>query len=155
MYGGEKMKRDKNIEHIPNKASGREDFRVPEGYFEQLPGRVMEEIRSGEKDRVTESKPALLRINPVFAMAAAVIAFAVIGYFFVQYLHTSDTPAVMSDHIVSYSSLPDDINEDVLYEYIEKENISAGFSVIDEDSGTIIDYLMDEGVDESLLAQQL
>ncbi len=147
------MRKNNNIEKLMREAGERKHFSVPEGYFGQLPGRVLRRARQTEPERM--KKPVVVSLSKVMAVAAAVV-FAVFGYFYVHSLRSAENPSAGSTDRVMSEVLPADISENVLYNFIEEEGISAEISLTnDENSEAIIDYLVGEGVDESLLAQQL
>ena len=150
------MKKDKQIKQILNEAGDRKNFRVPEGYFDSLPDRIKESVREAEATRAHAGHRFTIPIHTLIATAAAVIAFAMIGYFYIQSLRSAGHfPADTSAGVV-LDIMPGDISEEVLYDFIKEEGISTGLSRTEgKNAEAIINYLVDEGVDETLLAQQL
>ena len=151
------MEKNKNIEQILKEGSKQNDFSVPEGYFEQLPGQIIEKINVHQEQKGgAPERSVFFRINPVVTMAAAVVAFAVIGYFYIHSLHSSEKSVITTNAELISDILPEDVSEEALFEFVEKEQIFPLLTQTDDaDTETIIDYLVDEGVDETLLAQQL
>ncbi len=147
------MKKHKDIEALLPGDGKQNNFRVPENYFEQLPGKMREKIRMPEEEIKTIKMPVPHRMMTVAGVAAAVVAFVFIGYFFVHYLNTTHSP--VPEGSVSYI-FSTDIDDQTLYEFIQQEDISTEFSKMNTTNvGSIIDYLADKGVDDYLLAQQL
>lgn len=151
-----KMKKNKQIKQILNEAGDRKNFRVPEGYFDSLPDRIKESVREAEATRAHAGHRFILPMHTLIAAAAAVIAFAVIGYFYVNSLRSVEHFPTDTSAGVVFDIMPGDISEEVLYDFIKEEEISTGSTRTEEkNTEAIINYLVDEGVDEILLAQQL
>jgi low affinity Fe/Cu permease len=139
----------KNTERL-KEHNGEDPFRVPDGYFEHFPERVMEKIRAGEDKTVPRMVP-FHRKGMYYA--AAVIAAVVIltgGYLFLQ---RQGAPDVSVRNNVTTFVMTSEIDEQMLMEFMEQENIIADTLPVISEEDSIIDYLVQEGVDESLLAE--
>ena len=70
----------KNIAPNLSKVKKENFFRIPDGYFEEFPGKLMERIgRQGERQKVLPPYRRLFKSQ--FAIAAAIVVFAVLGTF--------------------------------------------------------------------------
>jgi len=156
------MNRNKKMEDLrdiaPNlcEIGKGKDFLVPEGYFDHLPDRVLNTIReTGGKEKIGKLFPLGRKMYAAIAMAAAVFAFVTLGYFYIRSLN-HEYPAGTKSNSFVYFNMIKEIDEHSIYEFMEEENITPAYLPGQpDDTETIIDYLMDEGVDETLLAQQL
>ena len=127
-------------------------FRVPDSYFDELPGRVMEKIRRGE---VPASVPvAHMHRRRILSLAAAAVItlLFVTGFLLLQERNRSAREARATANVTAYL-ISGDFNEQTLYDFMEEENILPEMSAVTQDDDQIIDYLVNEGVDESLLAE--
>jgi hypothetical protein len=73
------MKKDSEHSVLQREALKKVPFSVPEGYFENFPGRLKARIGSLEQDQVPARKPGT-RYLYRFAMAAAIIGLALITW---------------------------------------------------------------------------
>jgi len=128
-----------------------EGFGVPEGYFDRLPGRVMEKIRSGEGLQVSRTVPMRRRVVISLA-AAAVILLLVTGTLWLH-LERGDGNDLMTGQSLSAYMMTDGLDEQMLFEFMEQENITSGTVTGTPEDDSIINYLVNEGVDESVLAE--
>lgn len=62
---------------------GENPFQVPHGYFEELPGRVMEKIRMEENDSPGNSLKKV-HLRPFISLAAAIAGLALVIYVVLQ-----------------------------------------------------------------------
>ncbi len=79
------------IENLPGGKGRDNPFRVPEGYFDSFPARLAERLQDEQPSPVA-AKPGIWQtIRPQLALAAAITAFAVIGYLgFRSFIETGD-----------------------------------------------------------------
>ncbi len=150
------MKKNKHMEQILKEAGDRKNFRVPEGYFDRLPDRIRESVREAEPTRAHKGNRFTIPIPTLVASAAAVIAFAVMGWFYVHSLRSGEPFHGGTNASLVFDLMPGDVSEEMLYNFIEEEGISTESSRTEgKNTEAIINYLVEEGVDETLLAQQL
>ena len=129
-------------------------FRVPDGYFEEFPGKMMERIARKEEG---QQVPGLYRrlFKTRFAIAAAILAFALLGYLSLTYLFPDGSNQELSsqeiaEYIEYYAS---DLEEGVYYEVLD--DIDVEKTVNHEYEEIIIDYLIDQGIDYESIIENL
>lgn len=126
-------------------------FRVPDGYFDHLPEQVMGRIRKGEGKETVRVVPLRRKIHYAAAVAAAVVILLG-GYLFLQQQSTPRSEGGPDKNVMAFV-LTDEMDEQILWDYLEQEGIAADTLQQPEEESMIIDYLLQEGVDESLLAE--
>jgi len=133
------MKNQNKIKPILNKDMG---FKVPEGYFNELPNAIINKINSPE---INKPKTILLS-KRILSYAASFIGFLIIlfigyNYFFTQTYEI--TPDEMVNYIESnsYSYHENEIADMIDYEY------SAENSTLELNSDDVIEYLLAEEID--------
>ena len=132
-------------------------FVVPEGYFDNLPGRLMEKIHEENKKQEQKNSIRLNTFfNPQLSIAASLILFAILSYFTITYVlnskHKQDTSQyfaeLVENEIEDYDLL---LLMEALDEannfYLEEYNIE-----LDEE---IIDYLVSEEIDIEQIIEEL
>jgi len=128
-------------------------FKVPEGYFDTLTERTMSAIRqSGEEaDVVTEKEKPVRRIRlmPFFALAAAIIGFAVITTVVVRVASGDRAGTEYETGTSLYADLAAEELDTYLIEreLIETEQVEITGTGQAISSEIIIDYLMTEDID--------
>lgn len=129
-------------------------YRVPENYFEELPGRIQEAIHVQKETEPV--KPFIFRvIRPRLAVAASIIVFAVIGYFGYKLIHSDNsapelTSGEIAEYVEYYSS---EIDEDLFIELLDENKLpKANFSDLSDE---IITYLVDENIDYQSIIEML
>lgn len=88
-----------------------ENYQIPENYFEELPGRVMQNIKQEQRKRRTLISSAVA--------ALAVLAIAV-GVFFTYNTPEKDTPVVQTQQVIS-ADTQEEILETVATDYYSEE----------------------------------
>ena len=125
-------------------------FRVPDGYFDHLPGRVMERVRKEGVSGSTAVVPLRQRVSRLLVAAAAVVLLFIVSYSLLR--RERNVPDNKAGNGVTAYVWSGDVDEQTLYEFLEREDIlPEACPASDEDA--VIDYLVSEGVDESLLAE--
>mgnify|MGYP001544815748 CR=1 FL=1 len=136
------------------------DPEIPEGYFENLPDRVMERIRNDEeqagKNRIIPLKPFAIA-----SIAAAILILIASSIVFIwqpvnvtEPLNNSETLAMEE----GYNGFSETELIDVLVVEDMQEDDNSGFQVLEIDFEVldeegIIEYLFDAGISEYELAQ--
>lgn len=110
-------------DRLPYKLKENHSFRVPEGYFETLPGRIMERINKAD---TAGENPFLKRRNKLAYVAAILILLAVVSGIFLINKPESDT----------YFAVDYEIPEEYMLMYLS-----------DELSGAIVLNLAEENYD--------
>ena len=117
-------------------------FTVPENYFDNFAVRLQERMQ-------TESKPGLFRktyelVRPQLALAAAIAAFAVIGYVTVKLIMNDNTS---TDNVVEITDVIDyyldDFDDDMLISTLAEGNNIEWINTSMENNN-ILDYLSEE-----------
>lgn len=148
------MKKLKKTAPILSQIKRENVFRVPDGYFEEFPGKMMQRIgNEGERQQVI--RPGRKLFKPQFAVAAAILAFAVLGYLSLRYLFTDSTnqelsPQEIAEYIEYYAS---DLDEGLYYEVLD--DIEVDESANREYEKLVIDYLIDQGIDYASIIENL
>ncbi len=129
-------------------------FRVPEGYFDSLPGRISEAV-SGEQSGAEAPRGFFSLLRPQLALAAGFLILVVAGYVAVQLiLKPGNGNGNNYQNIAEYVEFNlDDFDESEIMEMVggnptEKES----FADLDEE---IIEYLVNENIDENTILEQL
>ncbi len=129
-------------------------FRVPDGYFEEFPGKMMERITQQE-ERQQIVHPLRRLFHRPLAVAAAIMVFAILGYLSIRYLMSDGVNQQLSsqeiaEYIEFYTS---DLDEGLYYEVLDEidvdEPADSGYNEI------VIDYLLDQGVDYQSIIENL
>ena len=143
-------KEEENMNVVLRDIEDNGGFRVPDGYFDRLPEQVMEKIREGEAS-VPVVSVRRKRVITLVAAAAVALLF-VTGYLLLQVKSGAfgNRDAATSVTVYLMSS---DVDEQVLYDFMEEENIVPETLPVTRDDDQIIDYLVSEGVNESLVAE--
>ena len=134
------------------------NYKVPDGYFDQLPTIIQDKII--ENSLLTESiwKRIYKAIfMPQFALGSLSIATLVLVGWFVfkedfkpQQLSSQDIAEVI------YHQEIDNISEDILIEELSEENISTRKNQnITKEHEAIIEYLLDNKIEEAEIVDQL
>jgi len=109
----------------------------------------MERIRKEEKSAV-RVVPFRRKMYYAAAVAAAVVILLG-GYLLLQ--RGAVGSGEMPDKNVMAFVMSDEVDEQILWDYLEQEHMVPDTLRQPEEESMIINYLMQEGVDESLLAE--
>ena len=126
-------------------------FKVPDGYFENLTDRVMKVAKTGP----IEARTA--RINPYFSrrllrVAAAIAGFIILSFAGYHIFHKTHNSVLLSQTdayniAVSYATEFDE--NTLIINMLESEQAS------NSESEAVINFLVDEDIDEITLLQEL
>lgn len=108
--------------YLKSKIGNRNPFTVPEGYFEQVTGQIMQNLPAQEP-----KKPALIMQLRPFLYAAACICFAIFGvsiYLNTQTPETLQLQSSVQEKSIDYNDLF--IDEAADYAMFDNEDIYAG-----------------------------
>ena len=136
-------------ERFPNveKARRKNLFTVPEGYFNQLPGAIADQINAG-KQPVTYGrnyKPVVLGLSLILAIALM---------FGVNYFRTIENKEV-SQPVISYQDIHlTELEDEDIYDEITVEDL-ADTTVQDAVKSEMYDYLIENNTDISLIINEL
>jgi hypothetical protein len=148
------MKELKKIAPALSKIKKENIYRVPEDYFKQFPVKMMERIgKQGERQRTGHAFRRFFK--PQLAIAAAILAFAILGYLSVRYLFSDGanaelSPQEIAEYFEYYSS---ELDEGLYYEVLDEMEVDEPDDR--EYDEIIIDYLLDQGIDYQLIMENL
>ncbi|MBN1107432.1 MAG: hypothetical protein JXR66_04045 [Bacteroidales bacterium] len=122
----------------------RNPFRVPDNYFEQVTGRIIESTAGRESE--TKASGFLYRMRPYMAVAASIAALAVLTVAALRYFDRGDS--IMEMPVLSFQEFTDNyLHEIDLLTLEETVAATPSLYVIDEiSSGEIIEYLLAENI---------
>lgn len=129
-------------------------FRVPDQYFEELPGAIMERMKDAKYGQQRGYR-LWTSFRPHLAIAATIIVFVIISYASVKLLFSDSTDQEFSsleiaEYIEYYSS---DLDEILFYEVLddiqEQELNAADYEEV------IINYLLDQDIDFQSIVEVL
>jgi hypothetical protein len=137
----------KNINENIDNLSKKKPFCVPDNYFDNFSDRLLEKIELQESKKL--KTPFLLVFKTQFAMAAGIIGFALLAYgayyFISDKKPVTDTIAIVQD------------TTDAEYYFVEEDHIIEALSTKTTkpnlEGDDIISYLVEDGVDENLIAE--
>lgn len=139
----------KKINDIP----GKNPFKVPENYFEEVNRKILSE--TSDRKQVNSKSGMLIRFRPYLAIAASIAGFVIITYTTVNLLTEKKRNLNISE-IVSEESIELYINDIDIYSLEENAVLSASTEL---ESGVsndeIIDYLISENIDINDIFEQL
>lgn len=128
-------------------------YNVPEGYFDKLPERIADSIKERElSDGLAQKRSR--KLWPALFVAASILGFIMIGYYFLNHFDGSRFESVVSsNNALEYVDFyVEDFDESFIIENILEKNGSENG---EEDSSDIIHYLIDVGIDEFTLYKEL
>jgi len=144
-----------NSGSIFDKIENKQAYKVPDRYFDNLPGKLMDSTSTDEQLSQTK-KQKLIKFKHIFAYAASFIGIIFISYLGINHLTSNRNNQYISEndaieYLTLYSS---DFDESSIIENIqEMDNKSQ--SEKEDESETIIHYLIEEGIDEIHLYNEL
>ncbi len=146
----------KNIPDLEN-LSKEAPFIVPEAYFDNFPGRLMEKIhKENEKQEPKKSIRLNTFINPQLSIAASLILFAILSYFTITYVLNSKHNQNTSQYFAEL--VENEIEDYDLLLLMEALDETSEFDLenfyIEEDE-VIIDYLVSEEIDIEQIIEEL
>jgi len=139
---------------IFNKIENKAAYKVPDKYFDSLPEKVMDSITASEKS-LQAKKNTLVKLKHIFAYAASIIGIIFISYLGINYLTSNRNNQLISEndaieYLTFYSGYFD---EESIIENMQETNNTPSFK--EDESEIIIHYLIEEGIDELLLYNEL
>ena len=129
-------------------------FNVPKDYFNTLPDRVTDSIKVNEiSNKRLEFKSR--KFLPALLIAASILGFLMIGYYSSNYIfNTRNESLISSNNAMEYIDFyAHDFDESIILENIVE--INENEQSINDQSETLIYYLLDEGIDELTLYNEL
>jgi hypothetical protein len=148
------MKELENINKLIGSAGKETPFKVPDGYFDQLPLRIQDQCVSENVEENTKIVPLWQVVRSQLALASGFAAIALIAFVGYYYLQPTDQGQVLSN---------DDYIEIVkrnIYDYDEGKLIKESGKFISYDSinnelkEDMIQYLLDQDIDYVTLMEQ-
>jgi len=128
------------LEKIPKE----NPFRVPEGYFEELTGRIMQ--AASNKPRVKTVEKKLFRLRPWMAAAAGLAIITALSITFILVSPGKDQMDIYRD--LSFNGTVEEIFSDMDLSAIEEEvaGIISTTGFIGVENSDIIEYLMMQNI---------
>ncbi len=128
----------------------RQPFEVPDGYFRDLPDRIMEQC--GERE---QKKSVVQILKPALSLAAMFIGVAVIAYFAVQFIdQPKEQPTYTQKDIAEAEYLDQIRDQEELMESINQQDMKA-HAQDSEKTQKYIEYLLNEDIDYTTLINEL
>jgi hypothetical protein len=146
------MKTEDNSEHDMQGFSRENPFRVPDGYFDRFPSAMSDRI--AQQNRKPRFRFAIfLKPIPAFAAAAAVITAGIIAFNLLSSSNKPLTGEEITNYVYQEGIIEDLTDEDILeYAFL---NTSKTDTTSNREVETIQDYLLDQGLDESDIINEL
>ena len=143
----------KDQEHIPDKikASGKNlPFKVPDTYFEDLPGRIHDRLSS---TRMQPRQSPLRTIRPQLAIAAMFVGMIAVGYAGFSILSNRENSSFLSNEefAETLEYLAYDIDEDMLITAVMESGTILDTEPAEPETDELIEYLSEEKIDFSEL----
>ena len=148
------MKKQHNIGNGLDKLKGKRPFAVPEQYFQKVPGKILHTIKKQEQQVSMDFRPKR-RMFTYYLSAAAVVSILIIGYLGVRTILNAHPQDDMSrnevmEYIDFYSQ---DLDESLIRENLDTDLPIGELS--NEEKDAIVTFLLNEGVDELNLLDEL
>ena len=147
------MKTEDNFEQDLKGFNKENPFRVPDGYFDRFPLKMSERIAEQKKQSRFHFQ-SLFKPVPVFATAAVLVAVGVIAF---NLLSSSNEPLTQEEisNYVYQEDIIDEFTDDDILEYAVLSITNADTSSQNSEVEEIQDYLLDQGLDESDIINEL
>jgi hypothetical protein len=126
-------------------------FTVPDNYFGSFPERLRQRLDAEQvpEKHVTERVWQLLR--PRLALAAAILGFALIGYFGIRTFVQVEQETINADRITEYIDFyQNDYSEYYLISLLDENDLDPDDIYLDE-TDTYMDYLYEYNTDLDLI----
>ena len=140
---------------IFDKIENKPAYKVPDKYFDNLPGKLMDSISTSEQTSQTK-RQKIVKFKHLFSYAASFIGVIFISYLGINHLTSNRNNQFISEndaieYLTFYSS---DFDEASILENIQNIDLENQSAKADE-SESIILYLLEEGIDEIQLYNEL
>jgi hypothetical protein len=153
------MSEHKKYKNGINNIEKKNNFSVPEGYFENFSSRL--QLKLQEEKESKQVRHGIYRISGYqFALAASFIGLIIITYSGIKYLTgdqaSSKTPALEIADIINYQI--HDIDDNLIYELYDETTLEDSDQKEMTDERILkemIDYLVVSDIDLQLIAQEL
>jgi hypothetical protein len=125
-------------------------FRVPEGYFRNLPERIMERCEKQEQKR-----SFIQVLKPALSLAAMFIGVALLAYFAISVIDRPDDQAPFGQEDIAEAEYYDQYyNQNELLENLPEEE-STRTNRNEKRTQKYIEYLLNEDIDYTTLINEL
>jgi hypothetical protein len=133
---------------------GKRSFSIPEQYFDTLPGRISGIIKNHKAPSASPAR-AKRRLPVYLYAAAAFTGLLIVGYFSMRlFFDTNPQNELSQNEVIEYIEFyTDDFDESLVEENLE--SAWPGPEVSDAQKDAIITYLLNEGIDEQVLLNEL
>ncbi|MEX1188614.1 MAG: hypothetical protein WED33_05105 [Bacteroidia bacterium] len=146
------MQEEDKISDLENGFPKGNPFKVPEGYFDRFPSRMLDKI---ENENSSYQSPFSILLKPVFLLAAASVTIF-IGIYILK-VDKQDSQLVSADEISRYvyqEGIIDEIDINEIIEYSDA-TIYDAIEVSENESSEIEKYLLDEDIDINDIINEL
>ncbi len=135
-----------------NDIAGKNPFKVPENYFEEVNKRIISQTVDRKKEDRTISHH---KFKHYLAAAAAIAGFVLIGYISVRLLNNNRNYPSISENLIERNTdlIINDIDLLTLEEHVESSDLSEFKSDVSNDG--IIEYLLLDNIEISEIYEQL
>ncbi|HBF88223.1 MAG TPA: hypothetical protein DDX39_06230 [Bacteroidales bacterium] len=128
------------------------NFQVPENYFEQFSSKISERIVALESSE--KNKKSKFSYRSQLKLAASILIFISLSFAGYKFFF-NENPQVLNNIQISELIENDYVNIDdeyLLYELLSEENVDLQLNSIEDQD--VISYLEDESIDESILLNE-
>jgi hypothetical protein len=156
------MEENRKIDNLPEGTEKRNPFTVPEGYFDSFPARLAERLQHEKPVDIPLRERIWETIRPQLALASAIAAFALVGYFgFRSFVETGDewiSDEVIEDYMNYHRNEFTDYYLLSLLEendfYLEQET-DHDIDLYTDDPDLYIEYLYQDDIELDLIYEEL
>jgi len=126
-------------------------FRTPEGYFENLSGKIMQKI--GEPEETVRKVSAWRVFKTQFAVAAGIIGFALLAYYSYHFI-SSNNSLLDKNNVIAVVAVD---TTDAELSFVDESHIIEAISTTtpkqEVNGDDLINYLIEDDIDENLIAE--
>ena len=139
-----------------NEHDNKSPFIIPEGYLDTLPENLMQKIQVERKKDSSRLRKIMSIVKPQLAFAGGFIALALIIYSAISLILSKEKTFLTKDNnnhkaMIEYASYQ--LDENILYEYLEGNADINGTHTNEDLSDLMIDYLVRENIDYGSLLE--
>jgi len=148
------MKKNTKTEHDLMNMKREQPFRVPDHYFDEVTGKILNALEEHDP-KSRDMYRAKRKIRSLFLSAAAVVGILAISYLGIRLFITEDPrDDISQNEVLEYLDFYSrDFNESLFLD--NQDTKDPVVDIADEQSDAIITYLLDQGIDELILLEEL
>ena len=126
---------------------------APDGYFEDLPEKVMDKI--DQREGSISKAPGWVNWKNLGLAAGLALAIGLVQYFWYSQVETAPTEAHTAVRDLSNQELNEFLLEDDIYELYSSEDLEMEGFGLDQSDEEIANYLLSEEITEEMLYEAL